>query len=65
MKFVRMLEYKPGNKASEDRLQKWENTLFYDIADVPFPSTEPIDDEKPRNIGRPTVTLGDSPWQKK
>ena len=57
LKFKRMIESLPGNKATEASMKEWEDSEF--ISETSTPS----DEKKPR--GRPSVTLADSPCLKK
>lgn len=54
-KFERLLEGKPGNKASADDVSAWKESVFYEV--------KPPSDEKPQ--GRPSTTLGGEPCMKK
>ena len=58
-KIQRLLVSRPGNKLSEENFNEWKKVVFFDF-DVPAPL-----DEKPKQRGRPSMTLGDHPCLKK
>ena len=45
IKFSRLLESKPGDKCTREVVQKWEETLFFDIDTIIVPSVAPVDDD--------------------
>ena len=62
LKFLRLVESKPGNKSSQLTIEKWEGTEFFNTEKT---TPNPIpDDEKPKKKGRPSVTLADQPCSK-
>ena len=59
LRFKRMVESLPGNKATDACIKKWENREFLSAITTP-----PSDEKKPKQ-GCPSVTLADSPCLKR